>query len=167
MSSESGDHGSSRKMPSNELKKRIIEFLKGQNMFVLATCSNDIPRATPIEYRSKGITMYFVGEPGVKLENIKNNPKVSVGIFHPYIGWDSAKGAQITGKAKIISRKNSGEFKEGLEAYQWEKTAKELGLQTFPETGVELVKVEPEKIEYVDMSLKKVGYSPRQILNLP
>ena len=107
-----------------------------------------------------------MGEPGTKLENIKKNPNVSIGIFLPYTGWDSAKGAQITGKAKIIFRENLTEFKEGLAAYQWEKTAKELGLKTFPETGVELVKVEPEKIEFIDMSLKKLGYSPRQTLNV-
>jgi hypothetical protein len=63
------------------------------------------------------------------------------------------------GKAKIISRENSTEFKEGLEAYQWEKTVKELGLKTFPKIGVELVKVEPEKIEFIDMTLKKLCYS--------
>ena len=164
MSSESRDNRSPKQMPPDDLEKRIIEFLEGQNMCVLATCTNDIPRATPIEYHSKGTSLYFVGEPGTKLKNIKNNPNVSIGIFHPYIGWDSAKGAQITGKAKVISRKNSTEFKEGLEAYQWEKTAKELGLKAFPETGVELVKVEPEKIEFIDMSLRKIGYSPRQKL---
>jgi len=149
-----------------DLEKRIIQFLKKQNICVLATCGNNVPRATPVEYRSKGITIYFVGEPGIKLENMKKNPNVSIGVFLPYIGWDSVKGAQITGKAEIISRENSTEFKEGLAAYQWEKTAKELGLKTFPKTGVELVKVEPEKIEFVDMSLKKLGYSPRQTLNV-
>jgi uncharacterized pyridoxamine 5'-phosphate oxidase family protein len=155
-----------KRMPAKLLKEHIIEFLRQQNMCVLATCSDEVPRATPIEYRSKATTIYFVGEPGIKLKNIKNNPNVSIGIFYPYIGWDSAKGAQITGKAKIISRENLTEFKEGLEAYQWEKTAKELGLKTFPETGIELVKVEPEKIELVDMSLKKIGYTPRQTLKV-
>jgi len=167
MSSESRDQTFSKKsMPTKVLEERIIEFLKEQNMCVLATCDNGLPRATPIEYHSKEITIYFVGEPGIKLENMKKNPNVSIGIFLPYTGWDSAKGAQITGKAKIISRENSTEFKEALAAYQWEKTAKELGLKTFPETGVELVKVEPEKIEFIDMSLKKIGFSPRQTLNV-
>jgi nitroimidazol reductase NimA-like FMN-containing flavoprotein (pyridoxamine 5'-phosphate oxidase superfamily) len=167
MSSESRDQTFvKRPMPTKVLEKRIIEFLKEQNMCVLATCGDGLPRATPIEYHSIGITIYFVGEPGTKLENMKKNPNVSIGIFLPYTGWDSAKGAQITGKAKIISRANSTEFKEGLAACQWEKTAKELGLKTFPETGVELVKVEPEKIEFIDISLKKLGYSPRQTLNV-
>jgi general stress protein 26 len=148
-----------------DLEKRIIQFLKKQNMCVLATCDDNVPRATPVEYHSKGITIYFVGEQGTKLENIKKNPSVSIGIFLPYKGWESSKGAQITGKAKILLRENLVEFKEGLAAYQWEKTANELGIKTFPEK-VELIKVEPEKIEFIDMSLKKMGYSPRQILNV-
>jgi nitroimidazol reductase NimA-like FMN-containing flavoprotein (pyridoxamine 5'-phosphate oxidase superfamily) len=165
MSSESGDRRFVKHMSAKDLEKRIIQFLKEQNMCVLATCSNGVPRATPIEYHSKGLTMYFVGEPGTKLRNIANNPNVSIGIFLPYTGWDSAKGAQITGKAKMVSRKSPGEFKEGLEAYQWEKTAREMGIKAFPST-VELVRVDPEKIEFIDMSLKKMGYSPRQTLNV-
>jgi nitroimidazol reductase NimA-like FMN-containing flavoprotein (pyridoxamine 5'-phosphate oxidase superfamily) len=167
MSSELKNQTFAKKsMPTKALEERIIEFLKAQNMCVLATCDGGLPRATPIEYHPKGITVYFVGEPGTKLENMKKNPNVSIGIFLPYTDWDSAKGAQITGKAKVISRQNSTEFKEGLAAYQWEKTAKELGLKTFPETGVELVKVIPEKIEFIDISLKKIGFSPRQTLNV-
>jgi len=165
MSSESGYNRSLKHMPPNELEKRFIEFLKEQNMCVLATCSNDVPRATPIEYHSKGTTMYFVGEPGTKLKNIKNNPNVSIGIFLPYIGWDSAKGAQITGQAQIIPRSNIPEFKRGLKAYKWERAAEEIGLKEFPKT-VELVRVEPKKIEFVDMSLKKIGFSARQVLDL-
>jgi nitroimidazol reductase NimA-like FMN-containing flavoprotein (pyridoxamine 5'-phosphate oxidase superfamily) len=167
MSSESRDQTFVKKyLPAKVLEERIIEFLKQQNMCVLATCGDGLPRATPIEYHSKGFTIYFVGEPGIKLENLKKNPNVSIGIFLQYIGWDSAKGAQISGKAKIISRENTTEFKEGLKAYQWEKTAKEFGFKKFPATGVELVKVEPEKIEFIDMSLKKIGFSPRQILTV-
>jgi nitroimidazol reductase NimA-like FMN-containing flavoprotein (pyridoxamine 5'-phosphate oxidase superfamily) len=152
-------------LPKEDLKKRIIEFLESTNMCVLATCSNDVPRATPIEYHSEGLTIYFVGEPGTKLSNIAKNPKVSVGVFLSYTGWDSAKGAQITGQAQIIPRSNVPEFKRGLKAYKWERAAKEIGLKKFPRT-VELVRVEPKKIEFVDMSLKKIGFSARQVLDL-
>jgi hypothetical protein len=154
-----------KELPEKELRTRIAQFLSSTNMCVLATCSSNIPRATPIEYRSDGLSIYFVGEPGTKLENIANNPNVSIGVFLPYTGWDSAKGAQITGVAKIISRDNQPEFKEGLEAYQWEKAAKEIGITEFPKR-IELVKVEPRRIEFVDMSLKKLEFSPRQILDL-
>jgi nitroimidazol reductase NimA-like FMN-containing flavoprotein (pyridoxamine 5'-phosphate oxidase superfamily) len=154
-----------KELSAKELRTRIDQFLESTNMCVLATIGDELPRATPIEYHSKGITMYFVGEPGTKLKNIANNPNVSIGIFLPYTGWDSAKGAQITGKAKIISRDELCDFREGLEAYQWEKTAKQLNIKEFPKT-VELVRVDPEKIEFVDMSLKKEGFSPRQTLIL-
>ena len=70
-------------MPSKVLEEHIIEFLKEQNMCVLATCGDGLPRATPIEYHSKGITIYFVGEPGTKLKNITDNSSVSIGIFLP------------------------------------------------------------------------------------
>ena len=165
MSSESRDQTFIDKISAKVLEERIIEFLKKQNMCVLATCGDGFPRATPIEYHSKGITIYFVGEPGTKLKNITNNPNVSIGIFFPYTSWNSAKGAQITGRAKIISRQDPDSLKEGLEAYQWEETAKQLDMKEFPKTA-ELVRVAPEKIEYIDMSLKKMGYSPRQTLTL-
>jgi hypothetical protein len=154
-----------KELPAKELRTRIARFLESTNMCLLATCSDNIPSATPIEYHSEGLSIYFVGEPGTKLKNIANNPCVSVGVFLPYTGWDSAKRAQITGLAKILSGDNSDEFKQGLKAYRWEKAAKELGITEFPKT-VELIKLEPKKIEFVDMSLKKLGYSPRQILCL-
>jgi hypothetical protein len=106
-----------------------------------------------------------VAERGTKLRNIRCNPRVSVGVFLPYDGWGSAKGAQITGKAKIISRKRADEFKDGLDAYHWDRVAKELGLKEFPKT-VELVRIDPEKIEFIDMHLKKMGYEPQQTLEL-
>jgi nitroimidazol reductase NimA-like FMN-containing flavoprotein (pyridoxamine 5'-phosphate oxidase superfamily) len=149
----------------DELKGRIMTFLSEQNMCVLATCGNGIPRATPIEYHSKNLTIYFIGEHGVKLTNINRNPNVSIGVFRPYTGWASTRGAQITGKAKILSRENSIEFKEALEACGWEKTAKEMGLKEFP-IRVELVRIDPTKIEYMDMSLRSEGYSPMQTLEI-
>ena len=152
------------KMPQQELKNYIITFLSNHNTCVLATCYDNIPRATPLEYRSKGITLYFVGEPGIKLKNLATNPQVSVGIYMPYTGFDSAKGAQITGKAKIIP-KGTKEFNESLEAYQWEKTAKEFHLQEFPQS-LQMIRVDPLKVELADMSLKKKGFSPRQVLLL-
>lgn len=151
-------------MPHQDLINYIIDFLSQNNMCVLATCYQEIPRATPLEYHSKGLTLYFVGEPGTKLKNLKNNQNVSIGIYLPYTGWESAKGAQITGKAKIIKR-NSKEFTECLDSCQWEKTAKEFNLQEFPKS-LTLIRVDPLKVELIDMSLKKKGYSPRQVLIL-
>jgi nitroimidazol reductase NimA-like FMN-containing flavoprotein (pyridoxamine 5'-phosphate oxidase superfamily) len=153
----------SKQLTSKALEKRIAEFLKQQNMCVLATCKGNLPRATPIEYRSKGLQLYFAAEPGTKIENIKENPNVSVGVFLPYTDWDSVKGAQITAITAIVTKDNPAQFKIALEAYQWEKTAKQFGITEFPER-LKLIRVDPIKIEYIDMSLKKEGYSAQQNL---
>ena len=68
-------------MSAKVFEEHIIEFLKEQNMCFLVTCGDGFPMATPIEFHSKGITIYFVGEPGTKLKNITNNLNVSIGIF--------------------------------------------------------------------------------------
>lgn len=149
-------------MPEPELEAYIIDFLTQNNMCVLATCKGDIPRATPIEYHSKGLTLYLAGEKGMKLLNIASNPNVSVGIYYPYTGFESAKGTQITGKAVILA-KGTREFEEGLLGYQWEKTAKQFGITAFP-ASLALIQIDPVQIELVDASLKKKGYSARQIL---
>lgn len=151
-------------MPQQELETYLAEFLLGNNMCVLATCNGNIPRATPIEYRSKGLTLYLAGETGMKIQNLAVNPNVSVGIYFPYTGMASAKGAQISGEAAIIT-KNSENFTEVLEAYQWEKTAKEFNLKTFP-PSLTMIRVDPSKIELTDVSLRKKGYSPRQTLQI-
>jgi nitroimidazol reductase NimA-like FMN-containing flavoprotein (pyridoxamine 5'-phosphate oxidase superfamily) len=150
--------------PQQEIETYIAEFLLGNNMCVLATCNSNSPRATPIEYRSKGLTLYLAGEPGTKIQNITANPNVSIGIYFPYTGLESAKGAQITGKAAII-KKDSENFTEALEAYQWEKTAKEFNLKAFP-PSLTMIRVNPIKIELTDVSLRKKGYSPRQTLQI-
>lgn len=151
-------------MPEPELEAYMTDFLKQNNMCVLATCKGDVPRATPIEYRSKGLTLYLAGEIGEKLKNIAYNPNVSIGIYFPYTGFESAKGAQVTGKAAILPS-GSDEFEAGLAAYQWEKTAKEFGLKAFP-ASLALIRIDPTSIELVDASLKKKGYSARQILKV-
>ena len=140
----------------------IAGFLKSQNMCVLATCRDNEPRATPVEYYSKGTTLYMVAEEGQKLKNIESNPNVSVGIFAPYTGWFTAKGVQITGKAKIITRQNAAEFEEAMSVYQWEKAVKELGIKELPQT-VKVLRVEAHKIEMADISLGKKGYASRQV----
>ena len=154
----------SNPMPQPELEAYLVEFLKQNNMCVLATSKGDVPRATPIEYKSKGLTLYLAGEIGEKLKNIAFNPNVSVGIYYPYTGFESAKGAQITGKAHILTG-GTVEFEAGLAAYQWEKTAKEFGLKAFP-ASLALIRIDPVQIELVDASLKKKGYSSRQILKI-
>ncbi len=38
------------KMPEDDLRKEIREFLNKRKVLVLCTCSNNIPRATPMDF---------------------------------------------------------------------------------------------------------------------
>ena len=151
-----------RKMPKKALEARIAAFLASQKMCVLATCAWDVPRATPLEYHSDGTTLYMMVEAGRKIENIRENPNVSVGIYGPYKGWLSVKGVQITGVAKVLTVGSGEEFVRAAAVYPWKKYAKELGLTKLP-ANARFLKIEAAVIEFIDMSLKEEGYAAGQV----
>jgi len=151
---------SERQLPRKELEEYIIEILLEQNMCVLCTCKDNVPRATPIEYYSEGTVLYMISDPGTKIINIESNQNVSVGIFSPYTGWLSVKGVQITGRACIIGEDNP-EREHALQVYRWEKTVNELGISGPPKQKI--IKVEACKIELTDFYLKLNGYSFKQV----
>jgi len=148
-------------MPRDQLEQHIAEFLKSHNMCVLATASDNVPRASSIECYSEGTTLYMVGDPGTKVDNIKANPRVSIGIHDPLSGWLSIKGVQITGRATLISD-GTPEYDEAMKIYQWQNLGKELGW-TKPPRGFTIIKVEAEKIELVEIALKQQDYSEHQV----
>jgi len=73
----------------------ICDFLKTQATCVIATCSGSIPRASTVEFFPVGLAIYIMTEGGRKAENIKKNPRVSIALSAPFIGWESLKGLQI------------------------------------------------------------------------
>jgi hypothetical protein len=153
----------SAQLPQEDLEMRILKFLSERRMCVLSTCRDNMPRSTPILYRSIGFTLYMAGEPGLKLGNIKQNPRVSVGIFDPKgefsDDWQDIVGLQISGHAKLMGRQDPG----FLEAFR---------LFGRPEAWAEhwhgmIIEVVPEKIELLAMALKNENHAARQILTLP
>ena len=151
-----------RRMPRKALEARIVKFLKGRNMCVLATASGDVPRATPLEFHADGMTLYMLVEAGRKIENIRANPNVSVGVHGPYTGWLSIRGAQISGVAKLLTVADGEEFVRAAKAYPWQKYAREVGLEMLP-ANARFLKVEAAVVEFVDMSLKLEGYASNQV----
>ncbi|NTV02388.1 MAG: pyridoxamine 5'-phosphate oxidase family protein [Chlorobiaceae bacterium] len=148
-----------RKLPETDLEARIATFLASRRICVLATCREDTPRATPIEFRARGLTLYMAAEPGTKIRNIHDNPNVSVGLFDPRAekagGWDEIEGLQLTGRARLYRKGQSGFF----EAYR---------LFGKPEawtghwTGM-MLEIVPDRIEYLCMALKREDYAARQV----
>ncbi len=145
-----------KEMPLEELKKEISNFLDKRKVLVLCTCSNNIPRATPMDYYTEknSYNIYIGPAPGRKVKNIENNPNVSIGIYTP-MSEGKIQGMQITasGKENLIF------LKEGDE--EFEKAQKIVRGKR-----ILILKIVPERIELLDYDFVKKGYSRLQTLDL-
>jgi nitroimidazol reductase NimA-like FMN-containing flavoprotein (pyridoxamine 5'-phosphate oxidase superfamily) len=151
-----------KQMSKEEIERRISVFIKSHNMCVLCTARDNIPRATPIEYWADGTTIYIFADPGTKRDNIKANPKVSIGIHDPFTGGSlSVKGMQITGEATLLTDDNP-EYNEALIMRMRELVGEDLG-DYKPRQGGAVIKVVAKKIEFIDIALKIEGYDLRYV----
>jgi len=141
----------------------IIRLLEACPLCVIATCSDNIPRASTVEFFPIGTTLYILTEGGKKIENLKRNSHVSLAIHAEFTGWSDVKGLQITGVAEIGER-GSSIFNEGFQAYQSRRGSQNPPL-SLPEF-MSIIKVKPAKIEYLDASLAAKGYKVRHTLLL-
>ncbi|MFX1495351.1 MAG: pyridoxamine 5'-phosphate oxidase family protein [Promethearchaeota archaeon] len=148
----------SKKLPEHELRKEIRRFLENRKVLVLCTCSKNIPRATPmdfyIEKNSDNFHMYVGPAPGKKVENIKENPIVSIGIYTP-MSEGKIQGMQITASGRnnlIFLEEGNDQFKKAQRIIRGKRKL--------------ILKIIPEKIELLDYDFIKDGYSRLQILEL-
>ncbi|MHA1641875.1 MAG: pyridoxamine 5'-phosphate oxidase family protein, partial [Promethearchaeota archaeon] len=94
-----------KEMPRKELIKEIRTFLSKRKVLVLCTCSNNIPRATPLDFymdpnsEMDDFTIYVGLSPGRKVKNIEENPTISIGIYTP-LSEGKIQGMQITVRGK-------------------------------------------------------------------
>jgi hypothetical protein len=152
-----------RELHPEELEARIFKFLTSRCMCVLSTCRDNVPCSTPIEFRSKGLTLYMAGYPGTKLGNIKLNPRVSIGIYDPKFevthSWLDVEGMQITGLACLIG-KNEPEY---LDAFRLFGHPEEW-IKHFSGMFIEVI---PDRIEFLSIALKQQDYAARQVWTRP
>jgi len=143
-------------MPKEELISEIHKFLDERKVLVLCTCSNNIPRATPMDfYTEKDSFNIYVGPaPGRKVKNIEENPIVSIGIYTP-MSEGKIQGMQLTASGKerlILLKEGDGEFKKVQKIVRGKRK--------------QILKIMPEKIELLDYDFIKEGYSRLQVLEL-
>jgi nitroimidazol reductase NimA-like FMN-containing flavoprotein (pyridoxamine 5'-phosphate oxidase superfamily) len=145
-------------MPEEDLKKEIKKFLKERKVLVLCTCSDNIPRATPMDFymdkKSNDFNIYVGPAPGKKVKNIEENPNISIGIYTP-MNTGKIQGMQITasGKARLLFlREGDEEFDKAQKIVRGKRKL--------------LLRIIPEKIELLDYDFVKEGYSRLQILEL-
>jgi nitroimidazol reductase NimA-like FMN-containing flavoprotein (pyridoxamine 5'-phosphate oxidase superfamily) len=143
-------------MPEDELKREIREYLDKRKVLVLCTCSNNIPRATPMDFYTDqdSFNIYVGPAPGRKVKNIEENPNISIGIYTP-MSEGKIQGMQITatGRDKLIFLKEGDEeFKRAQKIIRGRRKL--------------ILKIIPEKIELLDYDFIKDGYSRLQVLEL-
>ncbi len=137
----------------DNVEKEIIDYISSNNVLHLATCKDNNPRSTPLEYHSEGMNIYIISEGGGKFANLRENPKVSLSIasiYKPLEDFFSARGAQIWGEAQVCTKETNPElFEEGIRVINPLEVLKQLGITQLPESfNYKLIKIIPEKIAY-------------------
>jgi general stress protein 26 len=148
-----------------EIERTILDFLHehGEHYMTcaVATCWEDQPRNTPVDARNDGFNMYFVSDPGGKLENIKKNPNVCLAIFIP-VGkgyMKNARGLQMWGVAQIITmQENPEEFERGCGTIRLDEISMAVNNNPLPDeikAKITMIKVIPKKISFFDSTGEK------------
>ncbi|CAM5255479.1 hypothetical protein SMICM304S_04788 [Streptomyces microflavus] len=93
-----------KRLDRERLEERILNLLSTQNMCVLATAGPEGPLATPVRYFHLDFAVMFSTAPGSpKMRNLAADPRISVGIFAPLVGQAGSRGAQLFGRARVLS----------------------------------------------------------------
>ncbi len=144
------------------LEERLLNLLSSQNMCVLATAGPDGPLATPVRYFHLDLAVMFTAAAdSPKMRNIATDPRVSIGIFAPLVGQASSRGAQVFGRASVLTSDHP-HFAHYWPAFRWQSDHVERSRSLDePPTGP-LVVVDADRIVYTEHWLRRDGYAPRQ-----
>lgn len=114
-----------------------------------------IVHCTPIEYNYINGNFYLLSEGGLKFRGLYANKNVSLAIYEPYQGFGKLAGMQII-------EPFSDEYNKILEYKKIPKTA----IEKMPHP-MNLIKVTPMEIDFLNSKFKEEGCDSRQHLNLP
>jgi menaquinone-dependent protoporphyrinogen IX oxidase len=147
------------KMSFKELQNIVEELLTNHNTCTLSTSYKERVRSTPIEYNYFNGYIYLLSEGGEKFANILQNEHVSIAIYEDYTNMNNLLGMQISGTASMIE--NEDDYKNII-------TMKGLNLNFIDRMPVNMniIKIDIQKIEVLYSKFKKMGYEPKQILQL-
>ncbi len=94
-------------MTEEEFIAMAVTYLSTHNVLHLATCKDNEPRCTPVEYFNNGLIVYMFCEGGGKIANMKVQEKVSYSIADPYnpgVDFFGASGMQVWGVASVFKK---------------------------------------------------------------
>ena len=145
-----------KQLSLDELKSNITNFLKEHKAGALATCINNIPRSSPVQYfLGESLNIYILSAGGDKFNSIAENPNVCLLVNTEYINYRKIKGVQIFGKA-VTSLHDSSLLEEA------KKYAHDPYLIENEKDNLKAIKIVPYEIVYLD-SLES-GDRTKQIL---
>ena len=144
-------------MPILELRKAAEEFIASHNTCTLSSGKANRVRATPVEYSYYQGQIYIFSEGGEKFANLLLNENVSLAIYDAYTDMEHLAGMQITGVAELVA--DFVEYKKIIEL-------KGLKMDFIHKLKVDLnlIRVQIEKLEFINSKFKDKGYQIRQIL---
>jgi hypothetical protein len=139
----------------NEMEK----FILAHNTCALATGCGDFVRCTPIEYNYKDRKFWMFSEGGLKFQALENNKNVCLAIYDHYVGFGQLGGMQISGTAEIVEPWTD----EYMDLLAFRKIPVE-NMKRLPVT-MHLIKITPDRIDFLCSEFKKNGVDPRQHLD--
>ena len=141
-----------RVLPPDELRQRVEAFLAEHCICTLATCVDDIPRATVVRYRSRGLQVFVFTEGGGKVGNLHQNPRACLTVQADYQGFESCASVQAWADVRILGPGNQPAYQEIKEFFNLPQRA---DLQA---TGV---------AQIPDMFLLELTITRARLLNFP
>ena len=152
------------KLSQGKLYDEIVEYITSNNVCTLAFAYNNVPRATPVEYRNDRANIYVVSE-GLSYEHdkkgerdkvrewklmfLERNQHCCVGIVSPYFEISTTRGLQIWGKAQVF-RKGEEEWEKGCQLLHIKRQLSDFGHTEIPSFLV-IIKIVPEMMQYFNM----------------
>ena len=151
-------------LTQEQLYAEIVEYLDMNNICTLAFAYNNVPRATPVEYRNDGATIYVVSEGRShqvyeaghkdkviewKKMFIERNSLCCVGLISPYFGYTSTRGLRIWGRAQVF-HKGTAEWDKGCELLHVARNLADFNQTEIPDFLI-ITKVVPEMMQYFNI----------------
>ena len=137
----------------DQLVARIVDLLESERICNVATCVDDRPLNSAVEYVNAGTMLYFVSFPGtLKIANIKINPQVALTINASELRPGEIRGLQIFGRARILPADETDPIKTLFLDRNLLEPATHWSLE-----NTILVEVAPLQIDYLDYS-KGIGH---------
>lgn len=146
-----------KKLPKEDLKAWIDQFLGSHNVLALSTGSGQTIRCTPLEYTWHDGALWIFTEGGLKFRSLKANKYVAAAVFDTNASFGSLNSLQIEGTAEVIEL-FSEEYTKAAEF----RNIPIAALKKLDEP-MWLLKIVPSRITCLNSDFKKNGYGSRQI----